>query len=951
MSTHRSSHRMGRIVRLSAFALLLMAGVVGYAQAVPVCNASLFDRPRIVDPSAWLRANASTYVEGSRSDRATVVIVGDVVVLDQATFPSLVVPWGGYHTGVGRLVVDAREIVLDMEIALQGGHIVLHAEVIRFGPRARLTLSGEPGDQDDGLELVADHLDLRAASPRGLLGFQTQRWSGGPGSGAGRSLSVSVSTVSAPQGDPLLTSEALDNDPRRFFFNMSYDRFAAGSQPWESGYANVRVGREGRANWEQAVATEMRWPLHAAEALLDLYAADPFNPVVRDYIEAKMSVLASLFLTRGDPRASLALQHLQQLIRWDRDVFGLGRFAVPMVSLQRTIDQFSLSLDQVFGPVDGGVGSGGLLAWWDERIVGTLMVGAERAARDAMVAEVERQLGTVGADRAGLETAMRASEGRQEQLEQEIQMAEHAVEARRKALEAGEERRLRSREQTEAWFRAANLTISTAASALGTPAAGAVVSTVLSAVEAESMGRRFDVVDAIDTFESMRALNEQRSKQFAELRGRWSDVREGTRRGVDLVASGRWIEAREMLGASHDGMRGIVDAVRAHADDLRVRPITALDAAALAALDDGDAIQQDNLVRLGNAHRELERERISWIAMLEEADRLDRQLVEKAAALGELRTLDLTNDAAQLKLRELAAGVRAELLLDLARDVAWLRRSFEYVTGYPLTLPEAIAGYADRFAIRPSVLQLDAVEGLGVDASPDGARERMRWEREHAAANYRTLLVQLRRQFEVARSNAVLANVVTRTFGTLEPTGWASSANERAFLAAINEDLYRQSIDAEHPPTPIPLPYDFDLSGIGPVGLLGIAVSGIDLNEGTPLAGEVEIVVAHPRYGRVQHAGRCVFVVDAFGGGQAHGAGWDAAPRLWTATFGPGRLRTDTLSSFQRDFAATTILDFALPLDTSYSVTARLLNRERFVEVGPPVLAGLEIVFFGRGLR
>jgi hypothetical protein len=939
------------IARFSASVLLLMAGIVGYAQAPLVCNASLFDRPRIVDPTAWLRDNVSTYVEGSRSNRAIVVIVGDVVVLDQATFPSLVVPRDAYHTGVERLVVDAREIVLDMEIALQGGHIVLHADVIRFGPRARLTLSGDPGDRDDGLELVANHLDLRAASPRGLLGFQTQRWSGGAGSGVSRSLHVSASTVSVPQGDTLLTSEALANDPRRFFFNMSNDRGAAVGQPWEPGYANVRVGREGRENWERAVATEMRWPLHAAEALLDLYAADPFNPVVRLYIEANITALMPLFLTRADPRATLALRHLQQLIRWDRDLFGLGRFAVPMVSLQRAIDRFSLSLDEVFGPVDVSLGSRGLLAWWDEQIVGTLTVGAERATRDAMIAEIERLLQSVGDDRAALEAAMSASEGRQEQLEQEIQVAEDAVEARRMALVAGEERRRRSLEQNQAWFRAANLVVSTAASALGTPAAGAVVSTVLSAVEADSMGRQFDVVDAIGTYAEMRALNEQRSQQFAELHGRWSGVREGTKRGVDLLASGRWSEAREVLGASHEGMLDIVDAVRAHANDLRVRPITALDANELAALDADDGIQQDNLVRLGAAHGQLQRERVSWIAMLEEAERLDRKLVEKAAALGELRTLDLTNDAAQLKLRELAAGVRAELLLDLARDVAWLRRSYQYVTGRPLSLPQAILGYADRFAFRPSVLQLDAVEGLGVDASPDGVRERMRSEREQAAATYRTLLVQLRRQFEAARSDAVLANVVTRTFGTLASTGWAANANERAFLAAINEDLYRQSIDAGHPPTPILLPYGFDLRGIGPVGLLGIAVSGIDLVGETELAGEVEIVVAHPRFGRVQHADRCVFVVDAFGGGQANGDGWDVAPRLWTATFGPGRLRTDTLSSLQRDFAATTILDFALPLDTSYSVTARLLNRERFVEVDPPVLAGLEIVFFGRGLR
>jgi hypothetical protein len=951
VSVHRRRVPMAATALGFLVASILMAMPVGHAQAPPVCHDSLFDRARIVDPRAWLMANARTYIEGRSGEGADVRIVGDVVVLDRATFPTLATRRGGFHTGVGRLVVDARVILLDMEIGLQGGHIVLHAETIRVGPGARLILAGEPGDHVDGLEIVAAHLDLGEASPYGLLGFQTQRWSGTGSAGSVRHVRVSVGRVTPPRGDPVLTAQALAEDPRRFFFNLSNDRGLAANRPWERGYDQVRVGAAGLAQWRATVAAVMQWPLHAAESLLDLHAADPFNDDVRAYITERADSWASLFLTRADARAFLALEHVRELIRWDRDVFGMGRYAVPMVSLDRAIDRFSQNLDQAFGTVDADVGARGLIAWWDEQVVRTLGAESTRAARDAMVAEVERAVRETADERNGLVTAMRASEGRQAQLEQVIEGLQDAVEARRTALAAGEERRQRGREQSQAWFRVANLTVSAAASAFGTPAAGAAVSTVLSAVEAEAMGDAFSPIDAIATFEQMRSIHAQRAEQFRDLRSRWSTVSDGARHGVDLVGEGRWAEARATLGAAHEQMNGILGTVRAHAADLQARPITALDGEALAALDADDALQQENLIRLGAALRDLEGERVGWIARLEEIDRLDRRLLETTATLYELRTLDLTNDAAQRQLRDLAVGVRADLMLGLAGDVARLRRSYEYVSGRPLAVREAILSYADRFSFRESVLRLDAVSGLGVDDSPDAVRARLAREREEAASTYRTFLSDVRRQFEAARADAVLANVVTRTFGALGSARPSPTEEEQAFLEAINEDLYRQVADARHRPTPMPIPYGFDLRDIGPVGLLGITVNGIDLAEGSPLAGEVELVVAHPRHGRIHHGDRCAFVVDAVADDFASDAIEGMAPRRWSYTFRTGQLRTDALGSLTRDFTATTILDYALPLDSRYTLTARVIDPSRHASAGPPALAAIEITFYGRALR
>lgn len=108
-------------------------------------------------------------------ERVAYRIVGDVVELNPALFPALATAPGGGLADVSEIVIDAREIILDMPIRLADGALRLRADIVRFAGNGSVSLIDPPDAAEQAVEIIARTLDLSKARAVPFA-FATQGW-------------------------------------------------------------------------------------------------------------------------------------------------------------------------------------------------------------------------------------------------------------------------------------------------------------------------------------------------------------------------------------------------------------------------------------------------------------------------------------------------------------------------------------------------------------------------------------------------------------------------------------------------------------------------------------------------------------------------------------------------------------------------------------------------------
>lgn len=98
------------------------------------------------------------------SGKLSLSVVGDVVVIDEAQFATIVRAVDRASSNVGELVIDAREVRIAAPLSFDSALVRILAHTVVFERRGAIALTSRPSGASDGLEVSALRIDLTQAS-------------------------------------------------------------------------------------------------------------------------------------------------------------------------------------------------------------------------------------------------------------------------------------------------------------------------------------------------------------------------------------------------------------------------------------------------------------------------------------------------------------------------------------------------------------------------------------------------------------------------------------------------------------------------------------------------------------------------------------------------------------------------------------------------------------------
>ena len=142
-----------------AFALLVAAGWSDVVRADDLpdrCAVPLAWELTAPDPASFWRDDRTiSILRRVDGERVAYRIVGDVVELNPTLFPALATAPGGGLADISEIVIDAREIILDMPIRLADGTLRLRADIVRFAGNGAVSLIDPPKAAEQAVEILS----------------------------------------------------------------------------------------------------------------------------------------------------------------------------------------------------------------------------------------------------------------------------------------------------------------------------------------------------------------------------------------------------------------------------------------------------------------------------------------------------------------------------------------------------------------------------------------------------------------------------------------------------------------------------------------------------------------------------------------------------------------------------------------------------------------------------
>ena len=912
-----------------------------------------------LDPAAfWNNDREISILRREDDGRFAYRIVGDVVEINPTLFPALATAPDGQLTDVSEIVIDAREIILDMPLRLDDGVIKLRADVVRFAGGGSISLVVPPQQREQSVEIVAATLDLSHARAVPFV-FTTQGWQltqppqWPAADGPKRMIRLKVGEILPGESESDAAKAQLQQDPVRWLHNHTADQgFDSGlpKETWSAGY-DITIGEAGAAAYDELFKNSLLWPDMVAAKLLRLRSRSVFDAGIDAFLRAKIAELLPRFDTRTARQSAATMRRILRQIDDQVDPFGGRAFDVPMADLAQRVAAFGKALDETFGTEK----KAGALQLWDE--ARTSSITTNRPANTAkQIEQIDRALRNTAAARDAAGQNLARNSGRLLKLVQDIQAKITEVNTLDGELRAEYDSRKTAAESYGGAVGSLSSVpvpvsfgfLSAAPAALGN-----------SKIVATGPGFYYGAKDGswpMDVPGSLADVSERYAAYAAAL--------------GDLTTA--WTAAESHFGAAIGDLTG----KQRNAEEL------AAHAAAMATLQE-TGTRLANLVKFGPAELKLRldsfdllgpeknEKRFSIIAQAEglaaggaslasaiqtdlaRLSALDADLVELGALRADISGLkSLPAVEAVQRQAMIDATMRGMLLADIARQATQLRKGFFYVTGEWPDLAEDVQHFAD-----------DAVTGARFDRrraalfDPDVMDQALADSRAQFAAYYRAFADRRAKQLaDFAAKKPAVPVVELFRASYVDDSGRDLEAAHlrRQFLNAVNRalaaqvQLGRDGAGFAARPILIPIQITPPSTSEGVQLLLGAAVTKIRFRDEAGLSGTINLRIEHPRWGNVQIDGECHRVVDTALGEAGDADGTTGYLQTISLPKGVAKSWVDAVSP---DKPYADVLATAFPIDAPYFAYVQLPQPSAWSK--PPVIDEIEISFIkiGTGLK
>ena len=282
----------------------------------------------------WQNDHAYNVIEANNSSGKRIHIVGDELLVNAATMPSLVRHLGEPMTGVSELILDARHVRVESPLILESARITILANKLSIGKDGYLGVVGPSAESGDGLFIYAGTANFRESLPRPFALF--------PGSDKQkRQLRILAGSLIV-NGNEIAKDEAVETVWRKTF------AYKGGKTKGYPDGFHVDISESARTAVREVHLADASWPLFFGAKLRRFYARDPFSDANRETIIGLLDTYESTVIEVGTADAVRSVAATRRLWNSEIDMLGNGRGFIPRRDLVDSIREFDSFLQSAF---------------------------------------------------------------------------------------------------------------------------------------------------------------------------------------------------------------------------------------------------------------------------------------------------------------------------------------------------------------------------------------------------------------------------------------------------------------------------------------------------------------------------------------------------------------------------------------------------------------------------
>jgi hypothetical protein len=828
------------------------------------CEGSLLDRVQNEDIDSFWN-NDSDYIASMVNGELR--IVGDIVRLSRDNFPFLARSGGlkgTYLSGIKSLIVDARDVIVDMPIILADSAVRLSGKTVTFTGRGYIEIVEIPSDEKQKVIIIADQLDLSktgVGDPGAIFRFYTRDWKGiskgiDAWQGYGRRLSVYVNKVHLPQNIDQDVITNYQKRPKRFIRNLTFDKNTRSYFDKESWSKMFDADLYDSGKYEQ-MRHELMWPQFVLQKIEIAHSVSPYHPKMRLRVLAEIERLKSISY---DLSTEIILtiygienRVLRGLDPWLKDVND-----VPIYTLSVLLKNLKTKQDSLFG-------KNGALRLWD-RIIAANTFGSEFPTEKIkeFLHEIER--GQIAKN--DLEEKIDFNLTKIDIIGKEIdtlytRIAQHKKQVIEPKIEAyiREQGDLQKIDDLVSVVKIAAVTVATlygdpgfTATALGVGTGASVIGKI---AEKKRKNIEIDFNSVVKTIEEARVEHESLQKVTSLLSNAWNGgVDPKTKkhtRGFKENSKDLFNHLKTGFNENQDAPKAFLKSTREveKAFDIVIKQLKSngvvMDIKS-NKFETEDPIYQDHLKNLSTKSSERAKLIVINKKLFTENNRNTENLIVLKQQVNKLSEVQPDEPNRRLTLANIARWHRERALQDLRQNVSDVLRAFSYLHGRSLTLPANQIEFLGPLPPRAFIPQEMDAKSLS---------ELLERETSKIEMHIHSIIQSVNR--EVEQSISKVSGIRTESFSITKDS---SSKSQQRFLERINEELLRQSLNfgGIHKPIQIPIPYSPKVYSKGPVRIIEAMTSDLVLSDKLPDGVEISFRIIHPGTGKIQVGNECVLI-------------------------------------------------------------------------------------------
>ncbi len=619
------------------------------------------------------------------SNRRSYYFSGDTIRINESNFPHLAASPETAITKIDTIVIDGRNVIIDMPINLASGRIEIRAEQISFTPNGSFGFYSAPAQSNEGVFLLARRIDVSAFAVKNYLPFNFATTGHTWEAGRIRRISVRAGEFIGP----LAGLDAQAGRERLYFSTLDPE-----SALIASGEADIakRFTFEGGASATEAYLSaiqegRVRWPTRLAEAVRDFQFQYSNDQNAKSYAEQIIEQHRESLGKALDASVSTTISAALGRYNRNEDGLGLSPFYVPRENVESLRSETATRIENLLT-----LGK----SWLDVYMDASRGRRLDRKYLDGenkRIADEEKEIASISADIDNLLSQSAT-------ISQEIAASDARLKDKSERIKSQIEEGLKKQSEANQ-IRAAGTALSYAAALLpGGPAVQVGVSTIALAGSRAVAGNQIgdgSIKDAAALFSMLADDTKAAENNLKAARSLQCDWRKATfllkfalnKSSVssDLDASERCAEG--VKRPEGNGLRAAgeaLSALAARGENIKKSFLDQLNAASpndpnFAKL----AAEDDEFQKLTRERSALSEQMTRVVDRSQKAQqdiiRAGQEIVANKARISDALASDLELDAGNPNLRAIALGAARENLQMIVVRMNLLLRAVSYHTG------------------------------------------------------------------------------------------------------------------------------------------------------------------------------------------------------------------------------------------------------------------------------